>query len=68
MKKNLFTLGFLLLFISSVFAQREVKDVTVHLKDGSTVTGLMVPNERYPWQDQKAISIFDESLSLTLLL
>jgi len=62
MKKNLFTLGFILLFISSVFAQRNVKDVTVHMKDGSTEKGLFVPDKGYPWLDQKSISIFDESL------
>lgn len=62
MKKKLCTLGCMLLCLSSIFAQLNVKDVTVHLKDGSTVTGLMVPNERHPWEDQKSISIFDESL------
>ena len=52
----------MLLFISSIFAQREVKEVTVHLNDGTTVEGLMTPNTMYPWEDQKSISIFDESL------
>jgi len=62
MKKNLLIVASMLLFISSIFAQREVKEVTVHLNDGTTVEGLMTPNEMRPWEDQKSISIFDESL------
>ena len=62
MKKNLLFVVSMLLFISSIFAQREVKEVTVHLNDGTTVEGLMTPNTMYPWEDQKSISIFDESL------
>ncbi len=62
MKKIIFT-GVLFLFALSIaFSQSEVLEVTVHLKDGSTEQGLMYPNENRPWELQKSISIFDESL------
>lgn len=62
MKKAGLTTSFLFLLLNLVFSQANIVDVTVYLKDGSSVEGLMKPNEMAPWSDQKSISIFDKSL------
>ena len=62
MKKATLTTSFLFLLLTILCAQNKIVEVKVHLKDGTSVEGLMKPNYNSPWQDQKSISIFDESL------
>ncbi len=62
MKSKLCLFGCMLFCLSSIFAQSNVKDVKIYLSDGTTEEALMIPDEKYPWNDQKSISVFDESL------
>ncbi len=38
-------------------------EVTVQLKDGTTIEAMVDVNPNYPWSDQKSITIFDRSLA-----
>ncbi len=61
MKQTFLTTILFAFLCSTTWAQANIVDVVVTLKDGSKVEGLMNASERSPWQIQKMIAVWDES-------
>lgn len=62
MKKIILLTIAIFILTTSIFSQTRRVDVIVHMKDGSTVEGMINVNDQTPWSNQKSISVFDKSL------